>query len=97
MHGFYRKSGRNADVQTKQEKVSPEGARRICSSAADLGLILCEGGAGNTVWYYQDAFVQKRAKRRRTDKNKKSQPGGSKTNMLIGSRSWIDFVRRRRR
>ena len=48
MHGFYRKSGRNADVQTKQEKVSPEGARRICSSAADLGLILCEGGAGNT-------------------------------------------------
>ena len=23
MHGFYHKSGRNADAQTKQEKVSP--------------------------------------------------------------------------
>ena len=63
MHGFYRKSGRNADVQTKQEKVSPEGARRICSSAADLGLILCEGGAGNTCMVLSRRICAKADKR----------------------------------
>ena len=44
-----------------------------------------------------DAFITKAGGTPTHRQNKKSQPGGSKTHMLIGSRSWIDFVRRRRR
>ena len=43
------------------------------------------------------AFITKAGETPTSRQNKKSQPGGSKTHMLIGSRSWIDFVRRRRR